>query len=228
MKQIAHRSTRFVLPVALAVLSVNCSSNQSAMPSTSPSAASAKGATPSASPQQQETEITGSVSALAGSCPTVQVTVAGVRFSTNASTVFDQGVCANLRAGATIEVHGVPQADGSIVATRIHFEDEVQPPVAAPVPAPVPAPTPAPQPGAEVRFTGQVTALSGVCPSIQLTVSDTRIVTSAVTAFDRDPCSRIVSGSVVEVRGIRQADGSVVATRVHDEDSHSGPGPDPT
>ena len=164
------------------------------------------------------------MSALGGSCPSLQLTVAGVRFSTNSSTVFDQGVCAGVSAGTTIEVHGVPQADGSIVATRVHFEDEVRPPVVPPAPVPVPAPTSAPQPGAEVRFTGQVTALAGVCPSIQLTVLATHIVTSAATDFDRDPCSRILTGSIVEVRGIRQADGSVVATRVHDDDSQSGPG----
>ncbi len=188
------------------------------MSPTSPSAASAKGTTPSAS-QQKETEVTGSVGALAGSCPALQLTVAGVRFSTNTSTVFDQGGCASVSAGSNVEVNGVLQTDGSVVATRVHFEDEVQPPVVA---APVPAPMP--QPGAEVEFTGQVTALSGVCPLIQLTVSGTRVIASASTDFERDPCSQIVVGSTVEVRGLRQTDGSVLATHVHDDDSHSGPG----
>jgi hypothetical protein len=221
MKKIAHRSTVFVSLLTLAVLSTKCSSDQAGLSSTSPSATSAKGAAPAASPQK-ETEVTGAASAIAGSCPSIQLTVAGIRFSTSASTVFDQGVCANVRAGSNVEIRGGAQADGSIVATRVHFEDEVPPPAAAP--APVPAPAPAPQPGAEVEFTGQVTALGGVCPSIQLTVSSTRVVTNAATGFDRDPCSRIVTGSTVEIRGMRQTDGSVVATRVHDDDSHSGPG----
>jgi hypothetical protein len=223
MKQSAHRSTLFVFLFALAVLSAKCSSDQAGQSSLSPSATSAKGVAPAASPQQ-ETEVTGAVTAIAGTCPSVQLTVAGVRFLTNASTLFDRGACANVSVGSNVEIRGVAQGDGSLVATRVHFEDEVPPPAAAPTPVPAPAPAPAPQPGAEVEFTGQVTALSGVCPSIQLTVSSTRIVTSAATGFDRDPCSRIAVGSVVEVRGIRQADGSVVATRVKDEDSHSGPG----
>jgi hypothetical protein len=41
---------------------------------------------------------------------------------TSAATVFDDVTCANLANGARVEVDGIEQSDGSILATRIDAE----------------------------------------------------------------------------------------------------------
>jgi hypothetical protein len=71
----------------------------------------------------------------------------------------------------------------------------------------------------EVEFTGQVTALVGTCPTLRLTISGNAIVTSGSTAFDKLPCPQVRVGQTVEIKGTRQADGSVSASRVHTEDA---------
>jgi hypothetical protein len=55
--------------------------------------------------------------------------------------------------------------------------------------------------------------LKGTCPSVQFAVNGFSISTSASTTFE-SACSSLKSGDKVNVKGTRQADGSVAATRV--------------
>jgi len=55
--------------------------------------------------------------------------------------------------------------------------------------------------------------LSGACPSITFSVSGSTVSTSASTRFD-DACGSLKNGERVEVRGIRQTNNVVAASRV--------------
>ena len=79
----------------------------------------------------------------------------------------------------------------------------------------------------EVELSCAVSTLAGSCPAaltftvgktVGTTVETTKVATTATTKFREIACAAIVNGTVVEVKGTRQADGSVVATRVSLED----------
>jgi hypothetical protein len=65
---------------------------------------------------------------------------------------------------------------------------------------------------------GSVSNLSGTCPAITFTVRATAVTTNSATRFEDGPCARIANGERVEVEGTRQADGSILATRVERDD----------
>jgi len=69
----------------------------------------------------------------------------------------------------------------------------------------------------EAEFTGVISALSGTCPSLRLTVGATRVATSPETVFDGQTCGALKSGQSVEIKGTTLADGSVAAARVRFE-----------
>jgi Domain of unknown function (DUF5666) len=67
-------------------------------------------------------------------------------------------------------------------------------------------------PGPYVPLEGQVSGLTGTCPSLMFTISGTTVVTVASTVDSN--CAYIVNGAMVRVNGIRQTDGSVTASEV--------------
>jgi hypothetical protein len=67
-------------------------------------------------------------------------------------------------------------------------------------------------PGAYVQLEGQVSGLTGACPSLMFTVSGTTVVTVASTIDGS--CAHIVNGAAVQVSGMRQTDGFVTASEV--------------
>ena len=76
--------------------------------------------------------------------------------------------------------------------------------------------------GRQTELSGTVSGLGGACPSITFTVRSTGVRTSSATEF-RDACSRILNAARVEVRGTRDANGQILATRVELDDL-KGPG----
>ena len=74
--------------------------------------------------QQQEVEREGAVSALTGSCPTLEFSVGPTAVSISAATEFEDGVCADLRNGTRVEVEGIIQGDGRLAAAEVEFEDD--------------------------------------------------------------------------------------------------------
>jgi len=58
-----------------------------------------------------------------------------------------------------------------------------------------------------------LTATTG-CPVLTFMVGTTTVTTSAATDFDDVLCSQLANGAIVEVKGTRQANGSIVATKV--------------
>lgn len=159
-------------------------------------------------------DLVGAVSAIVAP----NLTVAGKTISTTSATLFFQGGAAvtldALAVGQIVEVEGVPQADGSILARKITIEG---------------------QDGAnddrggdddggrEPRLEGTLTAISGTT----LTVNGVSVTTSAATVFEAGDESRIslsnlAVGQRVEVRGTPQPDGSFTASKVEIDADENG------
>jgi len=201
--------------VAVAMLPlVACTGNSNSDP-TAPTGIEAGGQTSGA-----QVEMRGAIAALSGSCPSLSFTINGQRIVTSGATTFDRTACADLRNGQTVEITGVQQSGGSVLASRVHREDDV----AAPTPAPnPPAPNPpAPNPPApnppEAEVKGVIAGLSGACPSVSFTVAGQPVVTNGSTRFDGGACGDLRNGQTVEVEGVRQGDGSILANKVERED----------
>jgi hypothetical protein len=151
----------------------------------------------------------GTVAALSGTCPALTFTLGTLKVTTTGSTYFKDGACATVQNGMTVEVNGRPQADGSLVAMLVKQrnnddddeddDDEDD------------------DDDDEARIEGTVSAMTGTCPAISFTARSTSVTTTSATRFD-DGCSAIRDGRRVEVRGVRQANGSIVATRVKIDD----------
>jgi hypothetical protein len=99
-----------------------------------------------------------------------------------------------LQLGQTLHVIGTRQSDGSLVARLIEIDDDAT--------------------GGEFEIEGSLGGLQGTCPAVKFGVNGFSVTTSASTTFEGAACSALKSGDKVTVKGIRQADGSVAATRV--------------
>ena len=98
-----------------------------------------------------------------------------------------------MKNGAKVEVKGTRGA-GFLQATRIRLEEQ--------------------ESEREVDVEGTLGALSGTCPTLSSTVGSTKFTTSSATKFEGASCSAFKAGDRVELKGIKQADGSVAATKL--------------
>jgi hypothetical protein len=71
---------------------------------------------------QNETEFTGSVAAVTGSCPALSFSVGGRSVKSTSSTEFKDGSCGDVKSGVMLEVKGTAEKDGSVTASRLKFE----------------------------------------------------------------------------------------------------------
>jgi hypothetical protein len=155
-----------------------------------------------APPAAAEVEFTGVISALDPA--NRSLVVAGRRVLTNGSTLIrrrgDPVGFDALRVGQRVEVKGVAQPDGAVLASRITIEEE--------------------PPQAEVEFTGVISALDPANRS--LVVAGRRVLTNGSTLIRRrgDPVGfdALRVGQRVEVKGVAQPDGAVLASRITIED----------
>jgi hypothetical protein len=74
-------------------------------------------------PEPGEIQFSGTVSAVDGGCPAVTLTVAGKKVTTSGATEFAKAACGDIKIGATVEVKGTAQADGSVAASRVQVDD---------------------------------------------------------------------------------------------------------
>ena len=146
---------------------------------------------------KNEAEVEGLVSGSTGTCPAVTFTVKTTKVTTNSATSFRDGTCADATAnGATVEVKGTKQSDGSILATRVELEKKA------------PAAT-------TVTLTGFISGSRGTCPAVTFTVQSTKVTVNSSTTFPSTTCADATKNDAnVTVTGTKQADGSVVATSV--------------
>jgi len=144
----------------------------------------------------RQTEINGAVQAVGGKCPALQLTIAGRTVSTTASTEFRDTTCVKLAVGQMVEVKGTLQSDGSVVATRIEGNDRGNDDID------------------EGEVSGPITASAGACPALTLTVGSMTVKTTAATVFHDGACGALQVGTVIEATGMKQGDGSLLASRI--------------
>jgi hypothetical protein len=159
-----------------------------------------------------EAELEGTVSGLTGSASSFQFTIGSVKVNGDGTTTFDGSGSgsgsgsstksfADLKNGVKVEVKGVRATDGSVRATRIHIENDEDD-------------NDNDENENEAEVEGTLGAITGTCPAITSTVGSTKFTTSASTRFDDAACSAFKAGDKVEVKGSKNADGSIAATRL--------------
>jgi len=153
-------------------------------------------------PTNNTTEVHGIVRSLAGACPTLRLSVESQIVTTTASTEFSHGGCAAVRVGSSVEVKGAAQADGSVAASRLEIRGEPD----------------ENDDNEENEVEGVIVNKAGVCPSLTFTIGRTSVRTNAATSFHDVSCAALVNGMAVEVKGQRQSDGTLLASRVEGHD----------
>jgi hypothetical protein len=147
--------------------------------------------------QDSSASIHGTLVSMSGSKPTLVLLVGSTTVHTSSATEVkrrgDVQTLDTLKVGQTLHVVGDRQSDGSLNARKIEIDDDAE--------------------GGEFEIEGALGGLKGTCPSVQFAVNGFSISTSASTTFE-SACSSLKSGDKVNVKGTRQADGSVAATRV--------------
>ena len=152
-----------------------------------------------------EFEARGAVAGLSGVCPVISLTLNGTTVRSNPSTKFKGATCASIANGTTIEVEGIRQADGSVVATEIEgneddaddADDDDQDDDAG-----------------DFEAHGAISSLSGACPAITFTLNDVTIRATSSTKFEHLDCPAVANGTKVTVEGAKQLDGSVIAHEI--------------
>jgi hypothetical protein len=198
----ANRLLMFFAAAAVAAAATGCGDKDTSTMPMSPSSSSAATASPV---QQNAAELEGRINAgsLAGSCAAhnLSFTVATTKVVTSASTQFKDARCEALKGNSEVEVKGTRQSDGSILATSVEGEDEDEN-----------------EDRNEVELKGAIAAgsIGGSCAASNLSfrVGSTLVRTNASTQFKDAACASLKAGDSVEVEGARQADNSVLATRV--------------
>jgi hypothetical protein len=166
--------------------------------------------TPAPDPGAARAEVEGTINtgSISGSCAahTLSFMVGTAKVVTNASTQFKDGTCESLRAGSRVEAKGTRQADDSILAATVEgdAEDEDD--------------DDDEDDAREVRLNGTIAtgSLTGSCTASTLSfkVSSTTVKTNSSTRFKDTACGSLKAGDKIEVRGVRQTDQSVLASRV--------------
>lgn len=137
--------------------------------------------------------IVGIVEKLDGTCPARSFVLAGIKVLVNDRTAYESGTCADLVEGVRAGAIGVKKDDHTIEATRV----KIAPPL-PPLPPPV---------------AGEVTSVSGDCPTLTFVVRDVTVRTTGSTDFDGGECTDVKVGVRLGVAG-HQADGVLIAEHV--------------
>jgi hypothetical protein len=159
-------------------------------------------------PQDDSASVEGRLDAIGGTKPalTLKIVTAGgftMVTTTSSTEVQRRGDVQTLDAlalGQTVHAVGARQADGSIVARKLQIKDE--------------------EAGGAFVIEGSLGGLKGTCPVISFGVNGYSVTTSGATLYyPATPapglkCEDLKSGTKVEIEGTRQADGSVLATKV--------------
>lgn len=141
-------------------------------------------------------ELVGTVQAVDGVCPALRITVDGRLVVTNTSTEFRHGPCTALASGQRVEVRGTLEPDGSVLAARVENEDRDD------------------EDADDDEVVGVIASKTGSCPALTFMIGATSVSTNLDTAFDDIVCADLVDGMEVEVNGVRQSDGSLLASRI--------------
>ena len=147
--------------------------------------------------------LTGTLTAKTGTVPILTLTVGGKAVYTSATTVVERKntvlTLNDLRVGDLLRIDGTTRPDGSIDARTIEIKDT--------------------DTGTPVDLSGVIAGLTGTCPQLTFTVGGTTVVTDSKTNFVKTECSGLKNGAQVEIKGTKQVDGSVVASKITAEDA---------
>jgi len=168
-----------------------------------PSSPASPSPSPTASPAGNRVEFDGGVESVTP--PTLRVS--GRTVLTNADTRIKRRgqpiALADVKVGDKVEVEGSSQADGSVLASKIKVED---------------GENDDDQNDDEVEFTGPIDSITP--PTLM--VSGRKVVTNGSTRIRRGDKTVALAdlqvGEKVEVEGTKQADGSVLASKIKVED----------
>ncbi|MBI3403161.1 MAG: hypothetical protein HY048_17245 [Acidobacteria bacterium] len=149
--------------------------------------------------------VTGLVSGTA--CPTLSFRVGAYTVKVTAATTFSAGACGDVKAGATVNLVGTRQTDGSVVASRV----SVKPATTTTTKDETHDDHNEPFEGESV-VTGLVAGTS--CPTLSFLIGPYTLKVTAATAFADGACADVKVGSMIHVAGTRQADGSLLVTRL--------------
>jgi hypothetical protein len=131
--------------------------------------------------------------------------VRGITVDASATGVlFERGTAAQIGNGSNLEIEGslIASATGPILkASKVKFENS-------------PATGVPPTNGSEIEFKGTIASING--DTLLIGTRTVKIVAS--TVFRRITRAQFVSGSLVEVKGVLLADGSIEASRISLED----------
>jgi hypothetical protein len=160
-------------------------------------------------------EIQGRITAIDTTARVLQVAGKSVSVPAGTPIQHDGNTLAltDLRVGDRVEIHGTRNGT-AIVATTINAET-ANPPAVTPPPGDDHGHDGDDKNEAEVK--GALSARAGTCPSLTFNVGSVKVQTNAATTFDDTSCSALANGTEVEVKGARQADASILATRVEKE-----------
>jgi uncharacterized membrane protein YgcG len=111
---------------------------------------------------------------------------------------------ADLVVGLLVEVTASRNGATTITASRINIEDET------------PGAGTGVETGEDLEVTGTLAARpTGTCPVVTFALGTTTVTTNAATRFDDLTCVALAAGDTVRVEGVRQANGSVLASEVN-------------
>jgi hypothetical protein len=123
-----------------------------------------------------------------GSCPSVSFTVDGRAVTASSATSFRHGPCEHLENGTWVEVNGLRQGNGTVLADKIEMKER--------------------------EFTGMITSMSSGCPTLTLGIQGFTVKTYGWTKFEKLACGGFVTGLRVEVKGTEHPNGIVKAIRL--------------
>jgi hypothetical protein len=148
-----------------------------------------------------ESHLTGVVESLPASGLVGDWVVSGTTVHVTDATEIDQED-ASVAVGATVEVEGVTETDGSITATKVEAKESSDD-----------------DSNGEVEFEGTIDTLPGTTDFVgDWSVSGTTVHVTSSTEIDHSD-GAVAVGAAVEVYGLLEADGSITATKVEVKDS---------
>ncbi len=128
-------------------------------------------------------------------------TVSGTTVHVTADTEIDDSL-ATIAVGASVEVHGTAEADGTFTATEIEGTEDADD-----------------DDYGEMHFEGFVEVLPATTDFVgDWTVSGTTVHVTTETEIEQDD-GAVAVGAAVEVEGLAEADGSITATKVEVKDA---------
>jgi hypothetical protein len=174
----------------------------------------------SRNPDAGQLNVAGNVDSLGGTATAFQFVLNGYTIHGDAQTQFSSSDGSqstsfdDLKNGLRVEVKATPR-DGGLYAFRLQITKANNPtPTPTPAPTPTPTPPPTPTPSSDIETDGTASGVKGSCPSLTFTVNGYSVITNGSTLFDGFACGDVRDGRAVLVNGTKQANGSVLATRI--------------